>query len=162
MGMLKMNIQFFRFDKNNLLLKFFLLSFLIFASFNLSGCVIDLSEISTHMSMTIRKAYLNQFMLPNDPNARLEEIDYHQFLRRFPDGNRYVYLFAWEVYEDTGSWQITLEETTFSFEHEVKFLVYRSTTDSFYTVEEAIAMQLFTITQFEEVLINFNIFISKS
>ena len=85
----------------------------------LSACVTSLSEISTHMRMTIKKEYLKQFLLPEDPDARLEEVEYHQFLRRFRDDKGYVYLIAWEVDEETEAWELEIGESNYRFEHEV-------------------------------------------
>lgn len=155
-------VQLQRYFNENGFLKIIRLLFLIISCFALFSCFYDSTEISTHMSMTIKKAYLFEFLLPNDPEARLEEVDYYQFLKRYRDGNEYVYLFAWEVYDDTGEWQVTIGETTFYFEHEVKFIVYRSQSKSFHTVKEAIDLQLFTIEEFSEALESFDVYISKS
>ncbi|MGB4695666.1 MAG: hypothetical protein WBH29_04570 [Bacilli bacterium] len=128
----------------------------------LSACVTSLSEISTHMRMTIKKEYLKQFLLPEDPDARLEEVEYHQFLRRFRDDKGYVYLIAWEVDEETEAWELEIGESNYRFEHEVRFIAYRSSTKTFHSLEEALELSLITIAGFEKALEKWDVFISES
>lgn len=139
--------------------RFILTIIVLVLSLTLSTCVVDNTKISTHMEMTILKSYLNNVVLPNDPDARLEDMNYYQFLRRYRDGNHQVYVFAWDVYDDTSEWSFTINDQTFVFTHEINFIVYRSSLDIFLSVEEAINQGLFSIKDFEEAIKRLDLYI---
>ena len=148
-------------NRKNSFKRIFLVLLFLITSLLLSSCFLDSSEISTHMEMEILWAYYETFVLPNDPDARVEEISYYQFLHRYRDGKKHVYLIAWEVYDDTGEWQLIINDETFCFEHEVSFIVYQSSTKLFLSVEESIDKELFTIAEFTKALNNLDVFISN-
>lgn len=137
---------------------------ILLSSFSLllSSCFNTNRKLSAHMDMVIRKAYYREYILPNDPTALLEDVSYNQFLKRYPDNKKYVYLFAWDVFENTNEWTLELNDHFFTFEHEVFFIIYRSNTKSFYSIDNAITDDLFTISSFSVVLEDLDIFIVTS
>lgn len=128
----------------------------------LSSCFNTSRKLSAHMDMVIRKAYYHEYILPNDPTALLEDVSYYQFLKRYPDNKKYVYLFAWDVFEDTNEWTLEANDHFFTFEHEVFFIAYRSNTKSFYSIDSAITDGLFTISSLSVDLEDLDIFITAS
>lgn len=151
-----------RVSKYTKIIKVLLFGFLFNVSLILTSCFSNYYELSTHMDMVIRKAYFREFILPSNPDAHLEDVDYYKFLQRYSDGKQYIYLFAWEVFEDTPMWSFTVMEHEFFFEHEVSFIVYRSSSKSFYSVIEAINEKLFTTAQFGVSLRKLDVYIDDS
>ena len=70
-------------------------------TFLLVSCVTDTSEISNHMENRIN--YF-EYIFPINPSARREDVSYDKFLKRYKDDKYYVYLFVWEIKEDSTEW----------------------------------------------------------
>lgn len=145
-------------------LSIILLTFLLlFLSPLLSSCVSsDVNNITSNMVVRIKKDYCNEYILPNDPDAYWDDVEFYQFLRRYTDkeytGSNF-YLIAWDVYEETEEWNLTIDNTTFSFSHEVRFLVYRFKTKTFFTIEEAYNEEFFSLENLSKGLERLDIFI---
>lgn len=123
-------------------------------TFLLVSCVTDTSEISNHMENRIKKAYFDEYIFPINPNARREDVSYNKFLKRYKDDKYYVYLFVWEIKEDSTEWSCFLNEIEYTFQHEIEFVVYRNSDRSFYTIQKSLDEQLFSREDFEKALID--------
>src|SRR5690554_31270 len=123
-------------------------------TFLLVSCVTDTSEISNHMENRIKKAYFDEYIFPINPSARREDVSYDKFLKRYKDDKYYVYLFVWEIKEDSTEWSFFLNEIEYTFQHEIEFVVYRNSDRSFYTIQKSLDEQLFSREDFEKALID--------
>lgn len=120
----------------------------IFLIVLLSSCTNN-EYMSAGMDMRIREAYYNEFILPENPKAKLEDVEYYKFLRRFPDGGVYSYLIVWEVYIDSDEWTLTIENCDFYFIHEAKILIYRGKTKEFLSIVEAYNEKIVTFEELD-------------
>src|SRR5690554_7247603 len=89
-------------------------------TFLLVSCVTDTSEISNHMEKRIKKAYFDEYIFPINPSARREDVSYNKFLKRYKDDKYYVYLFVWEIKEDSTKWSFFLDEIEYTFQQDRK------------------------------------------
>ncbi|WP_264230043.1 hypothetical protein [Acholeplasma laidlawii] len=106
------------------------------------------------MENRIKKAYFDEYIFPINPSARREDVSYDKFLKRYKDDKYYVYLFVWEIKEDSTEWSFFLNEIEYTFQHEIEFVVYRNSDRSFYTIQKSLDEQLFSREDFEKALID--------
>ncbi len=118
----------------------------------LSSCGFTWDKIDSNTEVRIIEAYYQEFIEPINPEVKITDVHFDLFLRRWIDGKHQVYLFAWEIKEDTDEWSLSINEQTYTFDHEIEFIVFRSSNKKFYSVSEAIELSLFTIDNFEYAL----------
>lgn len=111
----------------------------IFVFFLTSCGPLNNSEPTFYENMTMLESYYNKYIFPNNPDAKLAETEYYQFLLKKPDNdNHNMFLVAWEVDKNSDQWNLKVLDITYYFEHKVLFLIYRLGIDSFVSPQESI------------------------
>ena len=132
--------------------------------FCVSSCDIFCSPTPTvYENMTMLRAYYNEYILPDNPEAKIEETHYYQFLLRVQDDEyESAFFVAWNVDENSEEWELNVSNFVFLFSHEVEFLVYRFGKKCFISVPKAFDEKLLNIKQLTSSFESMTVFISSN
>ncbi len=89
-------------------------------------------------NLTMKDAYYDTYIYPNNPNASREETAYYKFLLKKSFKGSTIFLVAWNKYEENTNWKLSISNVEYLFSCEIDFLVFDFDSKTFISVEESV------------------------
>lgn len=102
---------------------------------------------SVFENLTMKDAYYDAYIYPNNPNASREETVYYKFLLKKSYKGNSIFFVAWNKYEENTNWKLSISNVEFLFSCEIDLLVFHFDSKTFLSVEESVNGELLS---FEE------------